>query len=198
MITLGNQKKKKRKEEGKLFLCLFLQKKGACNLQGKILSASVVTSLLHINPVDHEAARAWRDDRCSKMWWHAQRESRLCLSIKASLFAYSAHQNTVLYMLITAKTNEGGDLITGKEKYFFFIFWKEHGTPLGSFTHDIEYLPFCPLGNPVGNIKTHARFCLMQDLSKSSNIKPVRNHILKRKSNLYRFSPLCHCKESSG
>lgn len=23
-------------------------------------------------------------------------------------------------MLITAKTNEGGDLITGKEKYFFF------------------------------------------------------------------------------
>lgn len=81
---------------------------------------------------------------------------------------------------------------------FLFRFWKEHGTPLCSFTHDIQNLPFRPFGNPVGNIKKHARFCLMQELSKSSNIKPVRNHILKTKSNSYRFSLLCYCKESSG
>lgn len=67
---------------------------------------------------------------------------------------------------------------------FLFIFWKEHRSPLCSFICDIQYLPFCPLGNPVGNTKTHARFCLMQELSESSNIKPVINHILKRKKQL--------------
>lgn len=30
-------------------------------------------------------------------------------------------------MLITAKTNEGGDLITGKEKYFFLYSGKSTG-----------------------------------------------------------------------
>lgn len=59
-----------------------------------------------------------------------------------------------------------------------FLFWKEHGTPLCSFIHDIQYLPFCPLGNPAGNVKAHARFCLMQELTKSSNIKPLIKHIL--------------------
>lgn len=60
-------------------------------------------------------------------------------------------------MLITAKTNEGGDLITGIQKYFYLYSRKNTGLLFCSFICDMQYLPFRPLGNPVGNIKTRVQ-----------------------------------------
>lgn len=125
------------------------------------------------------------------------RENQVFVS-HTGLFAYSAHLNNSALHAYHCKDKWRRRLNYRLTEGFLFIFWKEHGTLLCSFIHDIQYLPFCPLGNPVGNIKTHARFCLMQELFKSNNIKPVINHILQRKSNFYAFSPLCYCNESSG